>query len=64
MEVARGEVKGFLDSHTASRAAKTRAETKVWAWETKLRSLVKEGVEEERIMWGEANLRKAKAKVA
>ena len=29
-----------------------------------MRSLVEEGAEEERILWGEANLRKAKAKVA
>ena len=64
VEVARGELKGFLDSRAASRAAKTRAETKVSAWEAKLRSLVEEGAEEERILWGEAKLRKAKAKVA
>ena len=63
MEVARGELKGFLDSRAASRTAKTRAETKVSAWEAKLRSLVEEGAEEERILWGEADLRKAKAKV-
>ena len=64
VEVARGELKGFLDSRTASRAAKTRAETKVSASEVKLRSLVEEGAEEERVEWAEANLRKAKAKVA
>ena len=64
VEVAWGELKGFLDSRTASRAAKTRAETKVSAWEAKLRSLVEEGAEEERIPWGETNLRKVKAKVA
>ena len=62
--MARGELKGFLDSRAASRAAKTRAETKVSASEAKLRSLVEEGAEEERILWGEANLRKAKAKLA
>ena len=64
VEVAWGELKGFFDSRAASRAAKTRAETKVSAWEAKLRSLVEEGAEEERILWGKANLRKAKAKVA
>ena len=64
VEEARGELKGFLDSRAASRAAKTRAETKVSAWEAKLRSLVEEGAEEERIRWGEANLCKAKTKVA
>ena len=64
VEVARGELKGFLDSRAASRAARTRAETKVSAWEAKLRSLVEEGAEEESILWGEGNLRKAKAKVA
>ena len=64
VEAARGEVKGFLDSRAASRAAKTRAETKVSAWEVKLRSLVEDGAEEERVEWAEANLRKAKAKVA
>ena len=45
VEVARGELKGFLDSRAASRAAKTRAETKVSAWEAKLRSRVEEGAE-------------------
>ena len=64
VEVARGELKWFLDSRAASRAAKTRAETKVSAWEVKLRSLVEEEAEEERVEWVEANLRKAKAKVA
>ena len=64
VEVARGELKGFLDSRAASRAAKTRAETKVSAREVKLRSLVEEGAEEDRVEWAEANLRKAKAKVA
>ena len=64
MEVARGELKGLLDSRAASKAAKPRAETKVSAWEAKLASLREEGAEEERIRWGEANLRKAKAKVA
>ena len=64
VEAARGELKGFLDSRTASKAAKTRAETKVSAWEVKLRSLVEDGAEEERVEWAEANLRKAKAKVA
>ena len=64
VELARGELKGFLDSRAASRAAKTRAGTKVLAWEVKLRSLVEEGAEEERVEWAEANLRKAKAKVA
>ena len=64
MEAARGELKGFLDSRAASKAAKTRAETKVSAWEVKLRSLVEDGAEEERVEWAEANLRKAKAKVA
>ena len=64
VEVARGELKAFLDSRAGFRAAKTRAETKVSAWEAKLRSLVEAGAEEERILWGEANLRKAKAKVA
>ena len=64
VEPARGELKGFLDSCAASRAAKTRAETKITAWEVKLRSLVEEGAEEERVEWAEANLRKAKAKVA
>ena len=63
MEVARGELKGFLDSRAASRAANTRAETKLSAWEVKLRSLVEDGAEEERVEWAEANLRKAKAKV-
>ena len=57
-------LKGFLDSRAASRAARTRAETKVSAWEVKLRSLVEEGAEDERVEWAEANLRKAKAKVA
>ena len=61
---ARGELKGFLDSRAASKAAKTRAEGKVSAWEAKLASLREEGAEEERIRWGEANLRKAKLKVA
>ena len=64
LEEAREELKGFLDSRAASRAAKTRAETKVSAWEAKLRSLVEEGAEVERVEWAEANLRKAKAKVA
>ena len=64
VEAARGELKGFLDSRAASRAAKTRAETKVSAWEVKLRSLVEDGAEEERVEWAEAHLRKAKAKVA
>ena len=64
MEEARGELRGFFDSRAASRAAKTRAETKVSACEAKLRSLVEEGAEEERVEWAEANLRKAKAKVA
>ena len=64
VEEARGELKGFLDSRAASKAAKTRGETKVSAWEAKLASLREEGAEEERIRWGEANLRKAKAKVA
>ena len=64
VEVARGELKGFLDSRAVPRAAKTRAETKASACETKLRSLVEEGAEEERVEWAEANLRKAKAKVA
>ena len=64
LEVARGELKGFLDSRAASRAAKTRAETKVSAWEAKLASLVEEEAEEGRIRWPEANLRKAKEKVA
>ena len=60
----RGELKGFLDSRAASKAAKTRAETKVSACEVKLASLREEGAEEERIRWGEANLRKAKLEVA
>ena len=64
VEAARGELKGRLDSRAASRAAKTRAEMKVSAWEVKLRSLVEDGAEEERVEWAEANLRKAKAKVA
>ena len=64
VEEARGELKGFLDSRAASKAAKTRAETKVSAWEAKLASLREEGAEEERIRWGEADLRKATAKVA
>ena len=64
MEAAQGELKGFLDSRAASRAAKTRAETKVGAWEVKLRSLVEDGAEEERVEWAEANLCKVKAKVA
>ena len=64
MEEARGELKGLLDSRAASKAAKTRAETKVSAWEAKLASLREEGAEEERIRWGEANLCKAKVKVA
>ena len=64
VEAARGELKGFLDSRAASKAAKTRAETKVGASEVKLRSLVEDGAEEERVEWAEANLRKAKAKVA
>ena len=64
VEAAQGELKGFLDPRAASRAAKTRAETKVSAWEVKLRSLVEDGAEEERVEWAEANLRKAKAKVA
>ena len=64
VEVARGELKGFLDSRAAFRAPKTRAETNVSAWEAKLRIVVEEGAEEERILWGGANLRKAKAKVA
>ena len=63
VEEARGELKGLLGSLTASKAAKGRAETKVSQWETKLASL-REGVDAERIRWGEANLRKAKAKVA
>ena len=61
---ARGELKGFLDSRAASRAAKTRGETKALAWEGKLRSLVEDGAEEERSEWAEANLRKVKANVA
>ena len=64
VEEARGELKGFLDSRAASKAAKTRAEGKFSAWEAKLASLREEGAEEERIRWGEANLRKAKLKVA
>ena len=61
---ARGELKGLLDSCAASKAAKPRAETKGSAWEAKLASLREEGAEEESIRWREANLRKAKAKVA
>ena len=49
MEAARGELKGFLESHAASRAAKTRAKTKVSAWEVKLRSLVEDGAQEDRV---------------
>ena len=64
MEEAQGGLKVFLDSRAASKAAKARAETKVSAWEAELASLREEGAEEERIRWGEANLRKAKAKVA
>ena len=64
VEEARGELKGFLDSRAASKAAKTRAEAKVSAREAKLASLRGEGAEEERIRWGEANLCKAKLKVA
>ena len=64
MEAARGELKGFLDSRAASRAPKTRAETKVSAREVKLRSLPEDGAEEERVEWAEANLGKAKAKLA
>ena len=64
VEEARGELKGFLDSRAASKAAKTRSETKVSAWEAKLASVQEEGAEEERIRWGEANVRKAKLKVA
>ena len=64
VEEARGGLKGFLNSRVASKAAKTRAEGKVSAWEAKLASLREEGAEEERIRWGEANLRKAKLKVA
>ena len=52
MEKARGELKGFLDSRAASKAAKTRAKGKVSAWEAKLASLREEGAEEERIRWG------------
>ena len=61
---ARGELKGLLDSRAASKAAKGRAETKVSAWEAKLAILREEGADAERIRWGEANLRKAMAKVA
>ena len=64
VEEARGELKGFLDSRAAFRAANTRVGGKVSAWEAKLASLREEGAEEERIRWGEANLRKAKLKVA
>ena len=46
VEEARGGLKGFLDSRAASKAAKTRAETKVSAWEAKLASLREEGAEE------------------
>ena len=63
MEEARGELKGLLGSLAASKAAKGRAKTKVSQWETKLASLG-EGWDAERIHWGEANLRKAKVKVA
>ena len=63
VEEARGELKGLLGSPAASKAAKGRAETKVSAWETKVASL-REGGDAERIRWGEANLRKVKAKVA
>ena len=64
VEEARGELKGLLDSRAASKAAKARAETKVSAWEAKMASPREEGADAERIRWGEANLRKAKAKVA
>ena len=64
VEEAQGELKGFLDSRAASKAAKTRAERKTSAWEAKLASLRGEGAKEERVRWGEANLRKAKLKVA
>ena len=64
VEEARGELEGLLDSRAASKAAKARAETKVSAWEAKLASLREEGADAERIRWGEANLRKANAKVA
>ena len=63
MEEARGELKGLSASLAASKAAKGRAETKVSQWETKLAGL-REGGDAERICMAEANLRKAKAKVA
>ena len=53
MEEARGELKGLLGSLAASKSAKGSAKTKVSAWEAKLASLREE-----------ADLRKAKAKVA
>ena len=64
VEEARGELKGFLDCRAASKAAQTRAEGNVSAWEAELASLREEGAEEERIRWVEANLRKANLKVA
>ena len=63
MEEAQGELKELPASLAASKAAKRRTETKVSQWETKLASL-REGGAAERICCGEANLRKAKAKVA
>ena len=63
MEQARGELKGLSASLAASKAAKGRAETKVSQWETKLASL-REWGDADRIRMAEANLRKAKAKVA
>ena len=63
MEEARGELKVLLASLAASKAAKGRAETKVSQWATKLASLRVKG-DAERIRMAEANLRKAKAKVA
>ena len=64
MEEAQGALKGLLGSLATSKSAKGRAETKVSAWEAKLASLREEGADVDRIRWGEANLRKAKVKVA
>ena len=63
VEEAQGELKGLSASLAAPKAAKGRAETKVSQWETKLPRL-REAGDAERIRMAEANLRKAKVKVA
>ena len=58
----RGGLQGLVASLAASKGAKTKLETKVSQWETKL-AKVREIGDEERIRIAEDTLGKAKAKV-